>query len=132
MSINNQSIEWKRIKRQEKAWFPKLNDPCVSQFSFLLVSLFHLDRCEFVSSYFNDCPFWLAIFGTILLFRLALIDMVNVSINLLVLLRCAQISVLEGENLLVMKVTYILNDIADRACGSCLQVSNWILSTNYI
>ena len=132
--ILSQTCSFLETTLQSSVLWPTV-DPCVSQFSFLLVSLFYFHRREFVISYFNDCPFSLAIFGIILLFCLALIDMVSLSINLLVSLRCAQISVLEGENLLVVKVVYILNDIcrhSRRACGSCLQVNNWVLSTKYI
>ena len=75
-------------------------------FSFFFVSLFYSDKREFVISCFSDCPFLFAIFCTILLLRFALADMVSLTIIRLAFLRCAQLSVFEGENLLLVKLRH--------------------------
>ena len=81
-------------------------------FSFFFVSLFYSDKREFVISCFSDCPFLFAIFCTILLLRFALVDMVSLTIIRLAFLRCAQLSVFEGKNLLLVK----LIDIQKKLC----------------
>ena len=78
-----------------------------SQFPFFFVSVFYSDKCEFVISCFNDSPFLFAIFSTVLLFRFALVDMVSLPIIWLTFLRFAQLSVFEGENLLLAKLINI-------------------------
>ena len=61
-------------------------------------------------SYFNDWPFRFVIFGAIL-FCFALVDIVNFTIIQLALLRYAELSVIEIQNSLVMKLIYILNNL---------------------
>ena len=81
-------------------------------FPFFFVSLFYSDKREFVISCFSDCSFLFAIFCTILLPRFALVDMVSLTIIRLAFLRCAQLSVFEGKNLLLVK----LIDIQKKLC----------------
>lgn len=55
-------------------------------------------------------PFLFVIFSTIL-FIFAFVDIVSFTIIRLALLKYAQLSVIKGENLLVMKLIYILNNL---------------------
>ena len=104
--------------------------------TFSFFSLFCSDKRKSVMSYFNDWLFCFVICRVRLLFRLALVDMVNFTIIRLALLRYSNVSLIKEENLFAMKLIYtfwiIYVDKAGRECGSCLLVSNSKLSTNYI
>ena len=84
---------------------------CVTIFFSFFVSLFCSDKREFVISCINGCPFLFAIFCTILVFRFALVDMVSLTVIRLAFWRCAQLSVFEGENLLLVKLINILKKL---------------------
>ena len=84
---------------------------CVTIFFPFFVSLFCSDKCEFVISWINGCPFLFAIFCTIFVFRFPLVDMVSLTVIRLAFWRCAQLSVFEGENLLLVKLINILKKL---------------------
>ena len=128
----NSTIKWKGITGRKKAekkkfgfqkWMASViysHQCCGRQlllfasqfsFSFFFVSLFCSDKREFVISCINGCPFLFAIFCTILVFRFALVDMVSLTVIRLAFWRCAQLSVFEGENLLLVKLINILKKL---------------------
>ena len=71
-------------------------------------------------------PFLFVIFSTIL-FIFAFVDIVSFTIIWLALLKYAQLSVIKGENLLVMKLIYILNNLCRQLTEQVEVVYKWVI-----